>query len=60
MNETYLTNHPGNFTNIMTNDQSISYLKQDLSFVDPYPRSRGIAGAAFGAGSGLNVSASDI
>lgn len=44
----------------MTNDQSISYLKQDLSFVDPYPRSRGIAGAAFGAGSGLNVSASDI
>ena len=59
VNETYLTNHPGNFTNILTNDQSFSYLHKDHSFVDPNPRSRGMMNN-FGPGSGLNVSASDI
>ena len=46
VNETYLTNHPGNFTNIMTNDQSISMLQRDHSF-DAYaaPRIRGPATA---------------
>lgn len=41
VNETYLTNHPGNFTNIMSNDQSYTYLNRDTSFVDPFPQSRG-------------------
>jgi len=35
VNETYLTNHPGNFTtNYMTNDNSFSYLHKDHSFVE--------------------------
>ena len=57
VNETYLTNHPGNFSNIMPNNndsRSYSQMVKDTSFVDPYPQSRGIPG------SHLNISASDV
>ena len=34
VNETYLTNHPGNITaNMLTHDQSISYLNRDQSMI---------------------------
>lgn len=76
VNETYLTNHPGNFTNLLTHDQSFSYLKHDNSFVlgggagandQSFPsQSRagnvgaGLGGGGIGYSSGLNASASDI
>lgn len=42
VNETYLTNHPGNISNLFSNDQSNAYLNRDNnSFLDHYPKSRG-------------------
>ena len=29
VNESYLTNHPGNITNVLTHDQSVSYINRD-------------------------------
>jgi hypothetical protein len=33
VNENYLVNHPGNITNVLTHDQSVSYINRDSSIL---------------------------